>query len=171
MKALTKNPQQSLSDMSIEVDVQVADEADDLPASNKIADWVTLAVASVLKDDTPSELTVRIVDTEEMKALNQTYRHKEGVTNVLSFPVEADLPMEPRLLGDVVICADVVRREAIEQHKPPESHWAHLVIHGTLHLLGFDHINENDAAVMEKREIQLLHQLGYANPYEVTTDS
>ncbi|MDH4273814.1 MAG: rRNA maturation RNase YbeY [Gammaproteobacteria bacterium] len=112
-----------------------------------------------------AELTVRVVDAAEMVQLNQDYRGKDGTTNVLSFPIE-DLPdPELALLGDVVICADVVAAEAAAQRKPVEAHWAHMTVHGVLHLLGYDHINDDDARLMEAREVKILTSLGYTDPY------
>nr|WP_232470275.1 rRNA maturation RNase YbeY [Methylococcus sp. BF19-07] len=112
-----------------------------------------------------AEVVLRIVDAEESAALNSAYRGKTGPTNVLSFPfvVPAGIPND--LLGDLVICAAVVEREAAEQGKPVEAHWAHMVVHGMLHLQGYDHIEEADAQVMENREIAILQSLGIENPY------
>ena len=166
MKVPIKNQTQNRASM-VEVDLQVAVDAENLPSQVQLQDWIN----AVVDPDQDAELTVRIVDEEEMTQLNSTYRHKPSVTNVLSFPFEADIPMDVTLLGDLVICAPVVEREAREQAKTAEAHWAHLVIHGTLHLLGFDHVNEDDAHRMESREIKILHQFGYANPYEVNTNS
>ena len=142
-----------------------ADYTDFLPDESMIQKWVAQA-CSAQKDTV--ELTVRLTDETEIQQLNQTYRHKDYATNVLSFP--ADLPEELNLplLGDIVICAQVVNREAAEQHKTAEAHWAHMLVHGTLHLLGYDHIDEQDAEEMESREILILHQLGYDNPYILT---
>ena len=151
----------------LELDLQVAVDAGNLPSREQMQDWINATV----EQDKDVELTVRIVDEQEMTQLNSTYRHKPSVTNVLSFPFEADVPMDVTLLGDLVVCAPVVEREAREQGKAVEAHWAHLLVHGTLHLLGFDHISEDDAIIMESREIQILHKLGYANPYEVNTNS
>jgi probable rRNA maturation factor len=109
---------------------------------------------------------VRITDEAEIRELNATYRGKDYATNVLSFPFEAPPGVDIPLLGDIVVCAAVVAREAAEQEKPLQAHWAHMVIHGTLHLLGYDHIEEADAEEMEGLEIRLLADLGYANPYE-----
>ena len=114
----------------------------------------------------PFDMTVRIVGINEGKELNNTYRHKDYATNVLSFPFEAPEGVEVNLLGDIVICAPVVNAEADEQHKSERSHWAHLTIHGTLHLLGFDHIEDSDAEVMEAIEVNAMAQLGYPDPYE-----
>lgn len=154
--------------MDLHLDLQIAMDTSgySLPSENDIREWVS----SVLNSRMPcAEVTVRIVDEVESEQLNQQYRHKEGSTNVLSFPFETAVPMDVPLLGDIVICAPVVAREAVEQHKPLTSHWAHMLIHGTLHLLGYDHHDDDEAEEMEQQEIQLMQQLGFSNPYEVTT--
>jgi probable rRNA maturation factor len=152
--------------MSIRVDLQVAISNTQryLPSVVQLRDWIAQAVRDRYSK---AEVTVRIVASEESAQLNQTYRHKSGPTNVLSFPFEADVPMRVPLLGDLVICADIVEREAQQQHKPVEAHWAHMVIHGALHLIGFDHLTTEEAQAMEGLEIQIMQQLGYANPYEL----
>ena len=147
----------------IELDLQLATEASDLPAEAQLRRWVELALRQRTAD---SELTIRLVDAEEGQELNRTYRHKDYATNVRSFPAEVpegllDIP----LLGDLVICVPVVEREAREQNKALEAHWAHLVIHGCLHLLGYDHIDDEEAEEMESLERQLLAELGYPDPY------
>ena len=147
----------------IDLDLQLATEAGDLPAEAQLRRWVELALRQRTAD---SELTIRLVDAEEGQELNRTYRHKDYATNVLSFPAEVpegllDIP----LLGDLVICVPVVEREAREQNKALEAHWAHLVIHGCLHLLGYDHIDDEEAEEMEGLERQLLAELGYPDPY------
>ena len=116
------------------------------------------------------ELTVRIVGAQESAVLNGKYRDKRGPTNVLAFPSDApDLPGAELLpLGDLVICAEIVAREAAEQGKPLEAHWAHIVIHGALHLFGYDHETDADAQRMEQRERELLAQLGFSDPYEAS---
>jgi probable rRNA maturation factor len=120
--------------------------------------------------DRAAEITVRLVDAEESRELNHTYREKDKPTNVLSFP--SDLPdflleqMDVMPLGDLVICVPVMAAEAIEQGKTEQAHWAHLTLHGTLHLLGYDHIEDADAEEMEALEVAALSQLGIANPYE-----
>lgn len=111
-----------------------------------------------------AELCIRIVDKAESAALNARYRGKSGPTNVLSFPCDAEVP-ESKPLGDLVICAPVVAAEAAEQGKSPEAHWTHLVVHGVLHLLGFDHIGDHDAEIMEAEERAILSRLGYPDPY------
>jgi probable rRNA maturation factor len=112
------------------------------------------------------ELSVRIVNAQEMQALNRRYRHRDRPTNVLSFPSEmpADLPF--RHLGDIVVCAAVVADEAREQQKPPAAHWAHMLVHGTLHLLGHDHENPEEADIMEDLETRALASLGWPCPYD-----
>lgn len=114
----------------------------------------------------PSEVTIRIVDNDESRELNHQYRDKDKPTNVLSFPFEAPPGITVPLAGDLVICAPVVEKEAQEQHKELIAHWAHMVVHGMLHLQGYDHIEDNEAEVMEALEVRLLSQLGFANPYE-----
>lgn len=152
--------------MSIELDLQLAlADAQGVPDQALFQRWVAQVLAGN-RDE--AELTIRVVDAEEGAELNQAYRHKHGPTNVLSFPFENPPGVVLPLLGDLVICAPVVLREAVEQGKPAESHWAHMVVHGVLHLLGYDHIEESDAEAMEALEIRLLAGLGYANPYQDT---
>ena len=147
----------------IELDLQLATEAGYLPAEAQLRRWVELALHQRTAD---SELTIRLVDAEEGQELNRTYRHKDYATNVLSFPAEVpDGLLDIPLLGDLVICVPVVEREAREQNKALEAHWAHLVIHGCLHLLGYDHIDDEEAEEMEGLERQLLAELGYPDPY------
>ena len=126
-------------------------------------DW---AAAALNKKHQDAEITLRIVDIAEGKQLNKTWRKKDYATNVLSFPVGDTLQQAPDLLGDLVICAQVVKQEAAEQNKTVDAHWAHLIVHGVLHLQGYDHEIESDAEKMEKKEIQILKKIGYANPYE-----
>jgi probable rRNA maturation factor len=110
-------------------------------------------------------MTIRVVDEDEIRQLNRDYRGKDYATNVLSF--ESDLPpeLDIPLLGDIIICPAVVQREAAEQCKTLDAHWAHMVIHGTLHLQGYDHIEDSEAEAMEALEIAIMQQLGYADPY------
>jgi len=109
---------------------------------------------------------VRLVDAPEMASLNKTYRGKDGPTNVLSFPADLPPDLDLPLLGDIVICAPVVAAEAREQHKSPDAHWAHMAVHGTLHLLGYDHLDENEAITMEALESAILADLHYPCPYQ-----
>lgn len=149
--------------MQVELDLQLASEATELPGEAQLRRWCELALR---QRSAPSELTIRIVDEAEGRELNHTWRGKDYATNVLSFPAEIpegllDIP----LLGDLVICAQVVEREAREQGKSSAAHWAHLTIHGCLHLLGYDHIDDDEAEEMEALERQLLAELGYPDPY------
>ena len=146
----------------IHVDVDNACSADNVPDDGNFVRWVTAALDGVR---TRAEVAIRIVDETESASLNAQYRHKNTATNILSFPSDLPEDCEPPILGDLAICAAVVAREATEQRKSPEAHWAHMVIHGSLHLLGFDHIDDADAEIMETREIAILHTLGFANPY------
>ncbi len=147
----------------IDLDLQIATDATNLPSEAQFRQWVEKALEG-RRDE--AELTIRIVDDAESAELNETYRGKQGPTNVLSFPFEAPPGVPLPLLGDIVICAPKVAREALEQDKPLESHWAHLTVHGCLHLLGYDHIEPEEAEAMEALETELLAALGYANPYE-----
>ncbi|KAF1051961.1 MAG: Endoribonuclease YbeY [Stenotrophomonas maltophilia] len=147
----------------LELDLQVASQATGLPDEAQLRLWCETALHQRKAD---SELTIRLVDEAEGRELNRTWRHKDYATNVLSFP--ADVPdefLDIPLLGDLVICAPVVEREAAEQGKPAAAHWAHLVIHGCLHLLGYDHIDDDEAEEMEGLERELLAGLGYPDPY------
>ncbi|HYE37855.1 rRNA maturation RNase YbeY [Methylocaldum sp.] len=145
----------------IHVEIQHAMERQWVPEDEKFLRW---ASAAVKRDE--AEVVIRIVDETESAELNEHYRQKTGSTNILSFPFEVPQGIPNNLLGDLVICAAVVEREAREQGKNPEAHWAHMVVHGMLHLQGFDHIVESDAAVMEAEEIAILGELGFPNPYE-----
>ena len=155
--------------MSLELDLQVALDMPGLPAETDLHRWAeaALAGANYQKD---AELTIRIVNEAESTALNETYRRKQGPTNVLSFPFESPPEVESSLLGDIVICAPVVLREAVSQGKTLAAHWAHLVAHGVLHLLGYDH-DEEQAEAMESLEIHILRGLGYPDPYGDLQDS
>jgi probable rRNA maturation factor len=135
-----------------------------VPASASFRRWIEAALKGA-KRRKATEVSVRIVDTEEGQALNLQYRGRDYATNVLSFPVELPPGVDLPLIGDLVICAPVVAREAAEQGKKPADHWAHLTIHGTLHLLGYDHIDEAEAETMEALETKVLAGLGIADPY------
>ena len=148
--------------MSVTLDVQYEVEAS--PDEDDIRCWVE-AVLAAEKHAADVELTVRIVGVDEIADLNARYRHKTGPTNILSFPFEAPPGVELDLLGDLVIAAPVVAKEAQEQHKTEMAHWAHMLVHGTLHLLGYNHQAPAEAEDMEAREIRILQNLGYSNPY------
>ena len=146
-----------------QIDVQIADDVAGVPDAGWLADWVNAALSGH-----GGAVTVRVVDPDEMQALNRDYRDADKPTNVLSFPagpIEGLPPEESGPLGDIVVCADVVSAEAQEQGKAPEDHWAHMLVHGTLHLLGFDHTTDAEAQQMEQMEIRLLEAGGVGNPY------
>lgn len=153
--------------MNLTIDMDNASCCKDIPDENTIHQWVGAALSGY-KDI--AELSVRVVNEDESAELNQRYRNKQGPTNVLSFP--ADLPefiqesLQLPLLGDLVICAPVVEREARQQNKTLEAHWAHMLIHGSLHLIGYDHINDEDAEKMEQLETKILTGLNFPPPYE-----
>jgi probable rRNA maturation factor len=153
--------------MTLFVDLQLATTSHNLPPKQAFIDWVRAALrgAQYAQDIESAEVSIRIVDTDESQALNYQYRQKNNATNVLSFPTEFPPGVPIDFLGDLVICAPVVFQEATEQSKAPLAHWAHMVIHGTLHLLGFDHIDDKEAEQMESLETQLLESLGYPCPY------
>lgn len=138
------------------------------PDRRQVVKWIDTALE---ESDQSYACVIRIVDEQESAELNEYYRHKQGPTNVLSFPFEWPEGLavaedeEGVLLGDLVICAPVVEREAVEQHKQLADHWAHMIIHGLLHLLGYDHIKENEAEEMEAKEIAILNKLQIENPY------
>ncbi len=149
--------------MSVTVDLQLAEGAGDAPSQDRFEAWALAAVAGRRGE---CELSVRVVGSDESRELNRRYRDKDRPTNVLAFP--ADMPPGPAedLLGDLVICGDVVREEAAAQGKPEPNHWAHLVVHGTLHLLGYDHETQAGALEMEQLETAVLAGLGVPNPYQ-----
>ncbi len=149
--------------MTLDLDIQYASKAADLPDESSFRRWVEAALAGRSEEET--ELVIRLVDEEEGGALNRDYRGKDYATNVLSFPFEAPPGVELSVLGDLAICAPVVQREAAEQGKPVEAHWAHLTVHGVLHLLGYDHQEEVEAEEMEALERQILEVLGFPDPY------
>ncbi len=153
--------------MTVQVDVQHACDVEGVPAADDLVDWVMRVVEATACLST-AEISVRVVDEAEMRQLNHDFRGQDKPTNVLSFRT-GDLGGLPELagllLGDIVICSTVVADEALKQGKRLKDHWAHMVVHGTLHLLGFDHDNDSDAAVMEGFEIQIMTDHGIANPY------
>ncbi len=146
----------------LQLDIQRPYDGPEVPGDAQFRQWVQTALAG--QDN--AMVNIRIVDTDEGRELNRRWRGRDSATNVLSFP--ASIPLTGmRILGDIVLCAPVVAREAAEQGKPVEHHWAHLTIHGLLHLLGFDHTTAAQAEIMESGEIRLLDQLGIPNPYEL----
>ncbi|KGI78645.1 rRNA maturation RNase YbeY [Oleiagrimonas soli] len=135
-----------------------------VPAPSSFRAWVAAALRGARRRK-PAELSIRIVDADEGRALNAAYRDKDYATNVLSFPAELPPGIDLPLIGDLVICAPVVTREATEQDKPAREHWAHMTVHGVLHLLGYDHIEDAEAERMEALETRILAGLGIDDPY------
>ncbi|TCP96938.1 putative rRNA maturation factor [Cricetibacter osteomyelitidis] len=147
----------------VNIDLQIACENEQgLPTLEQIEQWAITAVRPEIQD---LDMTVRIVDEAESRELNLTYRGKDKPTNVLSFPFESPAEVELPLLGDLIICRQVVEQEAKEQNKPLMAHWAHMVVHGSLHLLGYDHIEDNEAIEMESLETEIMQSLGFEDPY------
>ena len=150
-------------EMRLSLEVQYASQCSRLPTKNAIADWARATLEN--SDGGTAQLNVRVVDETESAELNKRYRKKDGPTNVLSFPFESPPGIETDILGDVVICAPVVEREAGEQGKQRDAHWAHMVVHGIMHLQGYDHIEKKDARRMESMETRILKKLGFDDPY------
>ena len=148
--------------MRLRLAVQRVTRARGLPGAASITDWARAALAG--SGPGTAEITVRLVDEAESADLNKRYRGKRGATNVLSFTYDLT-PGKAGLAGDLVICAPVVQREAAQQDKRPRAHWAHMVVHGILHLRGYDHIHQTDAEIMEAFEIRALKRLGFPDPY------
>ncbi len=146
----------------ITTEVQYASTAKNIPTEVQFQNWSSMAVMDIDRD---IEVLIRVVDEPESAELNQQFRHKPGATNVLSFPVQIPGEIELDLIGDLVICAPLVETEALQQNKKYDDHWAHLVVHGVLHLLGYDHIDNVQAQQMEAKEIAILKQLNIINPY------
>ncbi|WP_202108188.1 rRNA maturation RNase YbeY [Succinivibrio dextrinosolvens] len=154
--------------MKVIIDLQIATDEplESYPSLETMTKWATVALKTGGRTN-DSEITIRMVDSKEIHELNATYRHVDRPTNILSFPFELpegieDLP----LLGDLVVCKEVLERECKEQNKTLEEHFAHLIVHGCLHLLGYDHIEEEDAKEMEPLEVKAMAELGYENPYK-----
>lgn len=156
--------------MTLVLALQNATTSSQVPSPLELQSWVEAALAAIgYAQD--AELVIRIVDAAEGADLNRRYRQRSHPTNVLSFPFQSPPGVAcTTLLGDVVICAPVVLREAAQQHKDPWAHWAHLVIHGVLHLMDYDHQTDSQADMMEKTEIRILQGLGYPDPYGDLTD-
>ncbi|HEX5787933.1 MAG TPA: rRNA maturation RNase YbeY [Woeseiaceae bacterium] len=150
-----------------EIDIQVASDAPGIPDATDIRHWIRAALDGAGRSGA-HEIAVRIVDADEMRALNREFRGQDRPTNVLSFPMDslAGLPAGvSRALGDLVVCAPVVHDEALAQGKPQGDHWAHILVHGSLHLLGFDHVEAAAAAAMETLEVRILAAEGIPDPY------
>ena len=161
---------------TIDVTVEIVNASSDtqLPASTDFRHWTETALAAMQSNEETladgTELSIRVVDEAESAQLNETYRHKQGPTNVLSFPFEGIQGTGINLLGDLAICAPLVRKEAGEQNKPAQAHWAHLTVHGILHLKGYDHEEPAAAGKMEALEVRIMESLGFANPYQRDED-
>jgi probable rRNA maturation factor len=156
--------------MTYQINIQQVVDKTLAPKASLMRKWARQALSRKL---TAAEITLRLVDSEEMTSLNSVYRHKNGPTNVLSFPFATPdaIPTDIPYLGDIVICADVVNNEANEQNKEPAAHWAHMIVHGIFHLLGYDHETNEQATVMETLEIETLQILGFQNPYLTGEDN
>ena len=147
----------------MDVDLDIQREVVGLPKDQELVKWVKEVLTFEQHGDT--ELTIRFVSEEESAELNNQYRNKQNSTNILSFPFEMPEEVELNLLGDLVVCSAIVKKEAAEQKKEELAHWAHMIVHGTLHLLGYDHLTDAEASIMESKEIIILSQLGYSDPY------
>jgi len=151
--------------MPVTIEMSVSENLDaeegDIPDAALVQQWAEKAC--LCEDQVIT--SVLIVSQDEMRELNKTWRGKNGPTNVLSFPMQSPDEVDLKILGDLALCADVINTEARQQHKPAQAHWAHMVVHGMLHLQGYDHIDEHQADEMEALEIRILDQLGFDNPY------
>lgn len=151
--------------MPVTIEMSASDalesEESDIPDATLIQQWADNACL----DNDKVIVSVQVVSNDEMRELNRTWRGKDRPTNVLSFPMELPDEVDLKILGDLVLCADVINTEAEQQHKPVKAHWAHMVVHGMLHLQGYDHIDDEQAEAMEALEIRILNQLGFDNPY------
>lgn len=154
--------------MAYQIDIESNSQNQQIPALADIESWVSAALHS--QDFETAEVSIYIVDEAEGQELNSQYRGKDYPTNVLSFPADIAEEVGIPLLGDLVICAPVVEREAQEQNKALAAHWAHMLVHGTLHLIGFDHIDDDEAEQMESLETQIVTGLGYPAPYQDITE-
>ncbi len=153
--------------MSIQVELQNDIKDPEIPSAKTMTQWLNQAI-TIIPNKIPAnqnEITIRVVSSAESAELNEQFRHKKGPTNVLSFPDNPIAGFEADSLGDLAICAELVAIEAKQQEKSIEAHWAHLVVHGFLHLLGYDHIEDNDAKIMEQLEVDILKSLNFPNPY------
>lgn len=152
--------------MNYQIDIEINSQHPLIPSQEKCEAWITAVLQHQKLNN--AEVSIYVVDEDEGRQINRDYRGKDYATNVLSFP--ADIPEEVGvpLLGDLVICAPVIEREAKEQHKDINAHWAHMLVHGSLHLLGYDHMEETEADLMEELETRLLQQLGFPPPYAVS---
>lgn len=144
------------------IDIQIATNYPTLPTESELEEWVNAVLSS---EGTQGAICIRFADETEIQTLNREYRDKDKPTNVLSFPFEVPEGIEDDQLGDIIICPSVIEREAKEQSKALNDHFAHMLVHGTLHLLGYDHLEDQEAQDMEAKEIQILAALNIENPY------
>ncbi|MFW2439706.1 MAG: rRNA maturation RNase YbeY [Arenicellales bacterium] len=151
--------------MPLEIDLQLVMSDKAIPDVEKIQHWAD-AAADACRCDNNMVLTIRVTDALESAELNDRYRNQPGPTNVLSFPFEDPPGQKTNVLGDLVVCAPVVQKEADEQHKSSDAHWAHILVHGVLHLCGYDHIDQSGADEMESLETGIITGLGFPPPYE-----
>ena len=151
--------------MPVTIEMSVSENLDAEEGDIPDADLVQLWAEKACLCDDQVVTSVQIVSKDEMRELNNTWRGRNRPTNVLSFPMQSPDEVDLKILGDLALCADVINTEAIQQHKPAQAHWAHMVVHGMLHLQGYDHIDEHQAEEMEALEIRILDQLGFDNPY------
>jgi probable rRNA maturation factor len=153
--------------MPVEIEVQRISTSEGIPGDEQFQIWATAALDGKNQE---SLIGIRVVDEDEAQQFNREYRNKDYATNILSFP--SDLPdglpeeIKKSQLGDLLVCAPLVKREAVEQHRSENDHWAHLVVHGVLHLLGYDHEQSGEAEVMESLETEILASLGVSDPYQ-----
>ena len=148
--------------LEISISENIQSEENDVPETALLQNWA----AAAYLNNAPAVASMLITDVDEMQRLNKQYRDKDKVTNVLSFPMQLPIEDDVFLLGDIALCAPVIKQEANQQAKSVISHWAHMVVHGMLHLQGYDHINNDEAEEMERLEIKILNQLGFSDPYK-----
>lgn len=152
--------------MSVKLTLQLASAEPSAPSAEQLLRWAQAALGSTLEPTPgPAAITIRVADEAEMQALNKAWRKIDAPTNALAFPLSGGAGAPSGLAGDVVACAPVVKREAAAQGKTLAAHWAHVIIHGVLHLMGYDHVKEQDAIAMEAKEIAILKNLGFPDPY------
>lgn len=161
--------------MTVTVEVSISDDQiseigessdDDVPEPGLLQTWASAAYLN----ESPAVASFLVTTADEIQELNKQYRDKDKPTNVLSFPMQSPEEIDVDLLGDIVLCASVIKQEAKQQSKSEVSHWAHMVVHGMLHLQGYDHIKDDDAEEMEQLEINILSRLGFESPYEYSTE-
>jgi probable rRNA maturation factor len=152
--------------LDLQISKSVGDQQKNIPKETTIRTWIERSLqAQSKKAITSAEISIRIVDEKESAKYNLEYRQKSTATNILSFPADIPEIIKNPLLGDLLICASIIETEAAQQNKTIEAHWAHMIVHGTLHLMDYDHIKDKQAEEMEALEIEILSLLGFSNPY------